>query len=318
MFTACSSGPQAVPSIANNGIVTRSSALRPSAAGFSSGARDAARVFVANDASSGDSVEIYRQRGKDQSPIGVITDGIYTVWGLFVDKKRTLYACNLDSETVTEYPDDQVIHSKTLNTYPYRPQYVKVGPDGTVYVSARPYYKTGTATVLEFANGSTTPTTELSVPNPENYVEGVAVDTANNLYVAFNADQNDLEVLKFAPGRHRGVNLGIDVKGGASADVGIDNQGNPLLGDQNSSSIHVFSRKTRSWRQSNVINVSGDPVAFALNQRNTHIYVAEVAQHVFEFTYPSGVLIDRITSGLYANAGVATNPDVTLNPMLLL
>jgi hypothetical protein len=258
------------------------------------------------------SVLIYPQKGKNQAPIGQITDAVYAPNGLFVDKAGTLYVANFNIQTITEYPKGQVTHSKTLSAKPYNPQYVVVGLDGTVYVSVFP-----AGTVLEYANGSTTPTLTLSVTNG-GYAQGVAVDKNNYVYVPYDTGSGShvaLHVLQFPPGSTQGKDLGIDVKLGVSCSVAIDSLGNLLLGDQIQHNVYVFP--PGATQPSHVIHlqvgsIGVSPYQIALNHANTHLYVADGGSAaVYEYTYPRGQLIDTISKGIYGSsyaAGVATLP----------
>ena len=109
------------------------------------------------------------------------------------------------------------MHSKTL-TGTIGPKYVVAGRDGTVYVAD--FGDGSHSNLYEYAKGSTTPTTTIPFAT---FPAGVALDTHNKLYVAYNdANYSDVEVLKFAPGKTKGKNLGISIKFGNAGGLAFD------------------------------------------------------------------------------------------------
>lgn len=258
-----------------------------------------ALVYVADQGNQ--RVEIYAQKGKDQSPIGRITDAISAPDGLFVDPSGTLYVCNFGNGTVTEYPQGQTTHSKTL-TGAGSPKYVVVG-NGTVYVSN--FNASANGQVLEYAGGSTTPTATISF---QTFPAGLALDSHNRLYVAYNDSNNsDIEVLRFAPGKTQGKNLGIHIQFGYAGGATIDHQGDLLIADQSRSLVDVFPPGATQPSQ----QLGGFTIAYqiALNKRNTHLYVTSPSGVVAEVAYPSGTPIDTISNSLGGAYGVATSPE---------
>ncbi len=64
--------------------------------------------------------------------------------------------------------------------------------------------------MLEYDKGQTTPTRTVETFGAGTFPEGLALDSSNNLYVAYNS--NDGEVLEFTPAAaETGTNLGIHV-----------------------------------------------------------------------------------------------------------
>ncbi len=105
-----------------------------------------ARVYVANFGSN--AVTVYPQRGKSPAPCATITTGIFGPASVSVDTKGTVYVANYGNENVTEYLRDTGVPNVTFNVG-LRPEYIFVGADGTVYISAYPENE-----VLEFAPGA--------------------------------------------------------------------------------------------------------------------------------------------------------------------
>ncbi|MEO6991189.1 MAG: hypothetical protein ABI346_00345 [Candidatus Baltobacteraceae bacterium] len=308
LLAACSGGSQLAPGSAlpgGNGPLSQARAVpaaRPGPGWLSAeAAAGTALLYVADQFNQ--RVAIYSQFGKNPAPIGQITDAIGGPDGLFVDKKGTLYVCNFGTATVTEYPKGQTTHSKTL-TGAGSPKYVVVGVDGTVYVSN--FNASANGQVLEYANGSTTPTTTIPF---QTYPAGLALDKLNRLYVAYNAPTvNDIEVLRFLPGKTTGKNLGIHITGGSAGGATIDSSGNLLIDNQGLPGVEVFP--PGATQPSQLITGFNLAYQIALNHRNNHLYISDpFAPSVNEVTYPGAKPINTITNSLSAAFGVATSPD---------
>jgi hypothetical protein len=234
---------------------------------------------------------------------GQITDGIAGPDGLYVDIHGTLYVCNFGAGTVTEYPKGQITHSKTL-AGSVGPKYVVAGTDGTVYVAD--FVSGSNGKLYEYAGGSTTPTTTITF---QTFPAGVALDRRNKLYVAYNdSTNNDIEVLKFTPGKTKGRNLGIHLKFGNAGGVTFDKKGNLLVDDQSLPGVDVFPPGATTPSK----QITGFSLAYqiALNHSDTHLYVSDpFGPSVAEVAYPSGTPIRSISNSLAGAYGVATSPD---------
>ncbi|MGB8966363.1 MAG: hypothetical protein WCB99_12040 [Candidatus Cybelea sp.] len=256
-------------------------------------------LYVA-DQSAG-AIEIYKQKGSNQQPIGEITQSVSEPDGLFVDSRHKLYVCNFGNGTVTVYPAGSKSPSETL-TGAGSPIDVVVAKNGTVYVAN---FNSGTAgTVLEYPKGQTAPSKTLVTFGTASFPEGLAIDSAKNLYVAFNT--NDGEVLEFGPGSPSGKNLGIHV--GYVGGLTIDRNNDLLLDDQNLPGVDVFPPGSHTPSE----QIKGFKLAFdvALNHTNTKLWITDTFSppSVNEVSYPSGTIVDTINS-LESAFGVATSPD---------
>jgi hypothetical protein len=255
-------------------------------------------VYVADQ--GGQAVYIFPQQGHNQAPIGKITNGLAGPNGLFVDKARRLYVCNFGGGTVTVYPHGAINPSRTL-TGAGSAIDVVVGLDSTVYVSN---WDSGTAgTLLEYPKGSSTPTVTININGAP---EGLALDSAGNLYVAYNdATVGDGEVLQFAPGSTVGTNLGIHV--GYVGGETLDSQGNLLLVDQNIPGVDVFPPGATQPSQ----RITGFSLAYdvALRQGDSRLWITDPFTSVNEVTYPGGTIVNSITNTITSAFGVATSPD---------
>ena len=258
-----------------------------------------ALLFVADQGNQ--RVWIYPQKGTNPAPIGQITDAVSGPDGIYVDKNGTLYVCNFGNGTVTEYPKGQTTSSKTL-TGAGSPKYVIAGGNGTVYVSD--FHGSAGGRVLEYAGGSTTPTTTIPF---QTFPAGIALDGHGRIYVAYqDSGNNDMEVLRFAPGKTKGKNLGIHVKFGYPGGATIDRSGNLLVADQSVSQVDVFPPGATAPSQV----ISGFPLAYqiALDHQNNHLYVSAPSGSVAEVNYPAGTPIQSITNSLSGAYGVAVSP----------
>src|SRR5579863_4535220 len=290
----CSSGPHVV--------LPAGSAVAPAAertGWLSPNAKHGGQLYVADQ--SNQRVAIFSQ--STGAPTGQITDAIAAPDGLYIDPSGTLYVCNFGAGTVTEYPKGQSVHSKTL-TGTIGPKYVVAGSDGTVYVSD---FGSGShSNLYEYANGSTTPTTTIPFAT---FPAGVALSAHNKLYVAYSdPTNNDIEVLKFAPGSTKGKNLGIHIKYDSPGGLAFDNQDDLLLDDQSLPGVDVFPPGATQPSQ----QIKGFSLAYqiALNHKDTSLFVSDpFGPSVEEVAYPSGTPIRSFSSGLSGAFGVATSPD---------
>jgi len=254
-------------------------------------------VYVSDEGAQ--TVYIFPQFGRNQSPIGMITSGLAAPNGLFVDAKNELYVCNFGGGTVTVYFKGKITPFRTL-TGAGSPIDVVVGLDGSVYVSD---WDSGTSgRIVEYAPRHNSPSQTINVNGGP---EGIALDKNNNLFVAYNdATFGDGEVLQFSPGSTVGTNLGIHVGyvGGAT----VDSNQNLLVVDQNVPEVDVFppGQTTPSER------ITGFPLAFdiALTVSNERLWVTQPFTAVNEVLYPSGKHINSITNTITSAFGVATSP----------
>lgn len=303
LLVACSGGSQLAPPSPLTGLPRlQATSAHPGAGWLSPQAKAGTMLlFVADQPHQ--RVAIFPQNVKNPAPIGQITDAISGPDGLFVDKKGTLYVCNFGTGTVTEYPKGQTTHSKTL-TGAGSPKYVVVGVDGTVYVSN--FDSSSNGQLLEYVGGSTTPTTTILI---QRFPAGLALDKNNNLFVAYNdGTNNDVEVLKFAPGSTHGTNLGIHLKSAYAGGATIDKVGNLLVDDQNLPGVDVFP--PGATQPSQVIKGFHLAYQIALNRRNNRLYVSDpFGPLVNEVKYPAGKVVNTISNSLGGAFGVATSPD---------
>jgi hypothetical protein len=272
-------------------------------------------LYVGTAINAGGEVLIFSQKGNDQRPIGEITQGIDNAFGVFVDDQRYLYAANVSNGTVTVYPPGGTSPVETL-TGAGAPDNVVVGPDGSVYVSdlgnlGDPAH--GTGNVFMYLKGHTHPSKTLKAFKIKGtYPEGLAIDSANNLYVAFDGPYTGSklrgEVLEFTPGSPNGKNLGIHV--GYALGLAIDKNSNLLLVDANTNCVDVFppgskvpSQQICGFRQAAIDGI-------ALNRGNNELWVSNgFWSYIYGVSYPAGHIVNTISRRIGWAWGVATSPD---------
>jgi DNA-binding beta-propeller fold protein YncE len=274
------------------------------AGGWLSGAaKKATGLIYVSDFTNND-VEIYSSSGSNQSPIGEITDGISGPEGSFVDKRGNLYVTNVINQTVTMYPRGSTTYTMMYTGFAY-PVNVTVGADGTVYVVDLVGQK-----VVEFPPGTVRSKRTIDIEYPQ----GAALDSKNDLYVSYNTGSHGGgpgTVQKYAPKSKRGQNLTLPIVWAAGDD--IDGSGDVVVADQGSGSgnaaVYVFppGSKTPSLTITQGIE---DPFRLAFDKKFAHLYVADAeANEVLVYDYPSGKLVNTISSGLKTAFGVAVSPE---------
>jgi hypothetical protein len=120
-------------------------------------------------------VAIYCTKGRNQAPIGEITDGINTPEGADVDSKGNLYITNTDADTVTEYAPGSVDPSFTYSAGLGYPAGVAVDAKQNVYVASL-----SPASVEVFAQKTNSPS--LTITNLTEPID-VSLDPSGDAYV---------------------------------------------------------------------------------------------------------------------------------------
>jgi hypothetical protein len=274
--------------------------------GRTSSAASTNRVFVADNFSS--TVWIFPAGGLNPNPIGSITNGISGPQGLAVDASGNLYVANSSNNTVTIYPPGATTPSLTLHQDLTTPASVAVDSKGNVWVSNELGSFEGS--VVEFPAGQTTPSTVIGGLNPL----GVAVDSANNLYVEnYNNSAAFVSIYKpgsTKPSKNFGASdllepLGIIV--GPSGDV--------YVSDFYYDEVFIFSANGHRLRKKIFVE-SGDlgPMTIAPNKR---LYVADddmaVVSEISHYGFGQ-VLANRYHNHLSSAYGVAADPAVPPGP----
>lgn len=297
--------------------------------GWSAHARSGSDLLYVSSLSPSE-VIVYRQNGKNHKPIATITNGINAPYGMFVDDQRNLYVANSGSGTVTVYPAGSTSPSETL-TGAGAPIQVTVSRDGTVYVANTGNLNNpSNASVLEYRRGHTRPSqTIIAFTKAGAYPSGVALDSSNNLYVAFNRpcvgctsgqQQNRRGgVLRFSPGASKGKDLGIRVD--FAEDLIIDDKNDLILGaictipeDPCSPWSRLYIYPPGHNVPSKELLIASGAVSQSLNHENSEIWTASPKINcppcalIQAATYPGGHIVKKF-DGMYGfEVGVATSP----------
>jgi sugar lactone lactonase YvrE len=249
-------------------------------------------------------IDIYCVKGKNQAPIGKITDGISGPEGLAFDAKGNLYVTNTVGNTVTEYARGTTTPSFTYTAQLGDPAGVAVDKSNDVYVT-----NLSPASMTVFPQQSNTP--KQHITGDLTYPIDVAVDPKSNVYVTtYNAAFSAGEIFEFAPGTSRGTNLGITTRGPGG--ITLDKSGDIVTADQDLPGVLVFPPGKISPSKMFAQNtIDPDPVRLSHNEKLAFVGDA-IGNAVYIYDYPSGKLIDTITDGVDGPNGVASDPSAPL------
>ncbi|HVR45382.1 MAG TPA: hypothetical protein VMT95_01885 [Candidatus Binatia bacterium] len=263
----------------------------------------AARALLYAAVLDNNAVEIYRQKGQNQQPIGQIGGLNQPYTGLFVDGMRNLYVCNYGNGTVTVYGPGKTAPFETL-TRAGNPGAVVVGSDGTVYVADRHNGYNGS--ILVYPPNQTTPSGSLYAFTGGAYPISMALNSLKTvLYIGFDLPAGgNGKVERVQLRSKKATNLGITV--GTAGGIAIDSKKNLLLVDGLVPAVDVFP--PGSTKPSQQITGFQGAAGIALNHGNTELWVAEGLNNTIAgVTYPAGAIVDTITVGTGV-FDVATSP----------
>jgi streptogramin lyase len=248
--------------------------VAPEAAGWlPPAAKHGPRIYVAN----GNQVLIFPEKGELQIPIGLITAGVNSAYGLFVDKDGNLYVANNGNSTVTVYPPGATSPSQTYSQGLSYPLYPIVDSSGNLWVS-------GNGTVIEYLKGSTSVHQVLQSPGSE--TDGMDFDREGNLYVAYrNSTVIPGSIEEFSPGDAHGVSLGMTL-----------NQPQGLIVDKNRNILVVETGGTNRIDffppgdeiPTIVVPIPNTPTQLAIRSDQSTLSVSSLAGIVYGTRYPFG------------------------------
>jgi hypothetical protein len=244
-----------------------------------------ALIYVAG----GNQVAIFREI--DGSAVGAITDGVDGAWGLFADAKGGLYVAN--TTTVTAYRPGAV-HPWMVYTDTASPLYIVTDHSGRLYAANR------NGTVTEYPRQQTTPDITIKTPGIE--ADGINVDDASNVYVAYRGRQGHGSIEEFAPNSTNGRVLGMHVW--APQGLQIDHSGNIIVVETGNGTVDIFPPGKKHPSQVLNTGVFTTQVVLGGNQRN--IYYSNYADHnVYISPYPPGDFRLKVATGLDYSQGMA-------------
>lgn len=183
-------------------------------------------VFISNENGT---IDIYDLTNPGPGPVATITGLIAFQQQMVVDKNNDLFVVNngtygnddFVSEYVPPYSGLPVILSTLWNGNTLYPVGVAVDAKGTVYVSTCGTYCLETPEILEYANGSTVPTSAITSTKFDS-LGGLAVDKQGDLYIgAWNKTTFGANVLKLPAGSTTPRSL--ELHGLIAGNVGLTN-----------------------------------------------------------------------------------------------
>ena len=254
-------------------------------------------------------VDVFHQRGKNQTPIATITNGILGPGGLTTDRKGNLYVADegpiSGKWTVQVYAPGATSPTKSYTTDLSSPTDTVVAKDGTIYIANFNGLSNGWVAV--YPKGNVSKEYRLS-----DFGGGaplsVALDRKENLYVMYDVN-NGSAVNKYKPGAKTGKNLNLAF--GSGGGIQVDPAGNILVAQQlNPSEILIFPPGQTKPSQTISMPGGGEPFNFALKHKSKALFAAEyfTANQVDRFAYPSTKFQYSIASGFNNPSGVATAP----------
>lgn len=228
-------------------------------------------IYVA----AGSEVLIFREE-RNSPPIGRITDGISSAYGLYVDRHRNLYVANWYGNTVTAYAPGSVTPFATYSQDLSRPLYPIVDAKGNLFVS-----NANSGGVIEYRHGTTSVYRILQTGGTE--ADGMDFDAKGNLYVAYrNGGIGSIET--FAPGSTQGKMLGMQLdqpQGLIVANSGI------VLAVETGSTSRIDEFLPGSKTPQLEVPVPQTPVQLAITESENRLFVSTLNNGpVYATNYP--------------------------------
>jgi hypothetical protein len=258
-------------------------------------------LFVAQ----GYQVLAYAQRARYPSPLYGIEHGVVSPNGIATDASQNLYVTNAN-QTVAVYPRGKVNPIKTYYAGLTSPGCIAIGPDGSLYVCNAVASSGQPAGVIVYPPGHMQPTKTLSY-SPFEYLEGVAVDAASNVYVSGYGSKSG--VIEFPAGSLVAKDLGLAVNG----PVGIAVAANGALvvsdfsSEYRSGEVKVFP--PGSTKASLIFGRTGSAAQICFSSDGHELFVGDQGNNVVEaYRYPSGALVNIFSRGIATPNAVAADP----------
>jgi hypothetical protein len=247
-------------------------------------------IYVA----ANDEVLIYPERGNDPAPIGTITDGVDGAYGLFVDGRGDLYVAN--QSTITAYRPGSVDPYITYADA-YRPLYIVLDHAGELYAANQ------NGSISEYAPRHTSP--DRVLPSHGVEADGINVDAADNLYVAYRKRNGEGSIEEFKPHAKRGRILGMVLDQPQA--LQLDRAGNILVVETGTREcIDVFPPGTTTPSQ--IIRVTFGVNQIALRESENYIYLSNFFdRNVYVSRYPPVQFRSKIVTNQQYIEGVAVS-----------
>lgn len=250
-------------------------------------------VYVADDTE----ILIFPQGPLNPKPIGEITAGVESAYGLCVDRYGNLYVANQYSNNVTVYPFGSTEPAKTYSEDLERPLYPAVDSNQNLWVT-----NADNGTVVEYRHGTTKVKQVLHTPGVE--ADGLDFDVQGNLYVAYRESNREGSIEEFNPHTRKGTVLGMTLNQPQS--VVLTNAGTILTVETGGTDrIDVFPPGYKVPTLE--LGVSDVPTQLAIDSHENKLFVsslenAEIYVSPYPLRNPNGspnVLRERIDVGYY-------------------
>jgi hypothetical protein len=240
------------------------------------------------------SVVVYKQGGTNQSPILTLTNGLNGPLGMFVDLNHDLYVANQPASTIVVFHRGATSPYKTLTDPGYYPGTVAVDSNGTVYVSNTQTTGGAAGNVVVYANGSTTPTSSLTMP-PNTQVGNEAIDKNHNLWVNYLDPGLVDKVVKFVAEKNPAHATSIAVVQGRGLFFNSNN--NLVIVDSGTPDVAIWAPPFHSLTSSCPADSGFRGITSSKVQKG--YFVADVnVGSIQEYQYANCTLVDTITAGI--------------------
>lgn len=244
------------------------------------GSHPGSLIYVANN----DQVVIYPESGYNPQPIGAITDGVNGAYGLFVDPQRDLYVAN--STTITAYRPG-TLHPWMVYSDTASPLYVVKDHAGKLYAANR------NGTVSEYAPMKTAPNLTLQTPGVE--ADGINLDDADNLYVAYRDQSGMGSIEKFRPNAKNGRVLGMKLD--RPQGLQLDHSGDILVVESGREVVDIYPPDRRTPSQ--IVQAGEGVTQVVLREAEDNMYVSNFATTDIDIShYPPGEFQLKIDTGV--------------------
>jgi hypothetical protein len=329
-FTACSAGPsQSVPAIqasnvqiqtlpsgehvvrAGSHVIRFGGSLHRAAMGrgwIEPARRHHKRTLLYGASYDGGYINIYKENGSNQSPIGQLTSGLTSPQGVVVDKSHQLWVANTNAFNVVAFKRGATTPFATLSDPGYYPIAVAVDSNGTVYAANAQGTSGQTGNVTYWKQGSSSPSGTLTYSTFQ-LVLGIGVDASNNVYVTFIPKSGPPEVAEFPAGSQNGEVLSLSDT--TISDITFDKSADLVMED-GSGGLGVWA-PPYSGPPSRTLNIFGNEPTLNRTQSEVWIAYANFSHPMIEgYSYSDGTLLDTITTGWVPQHavpyGVAVDP----------
>ena len=256
---------------------------------------------------NGGFIQVYSQKGTNQSPIGQLSNGLLSPQGMAVDQNRRLWVANTNAFTVVGFRHGATSPFITLKDPNYYPLQVAVDGNGTVYASNAESTTGPPGNVTFWHKGSKKPSGTLTYPDFL-IVLGVGVDASNNVYVSYIPTSGPPAMVEFPAGSQTGQPMNI--QGTGEGEMTFDSSGNFVM-ETAQNTLGVWAPPYNGGPARTLPAFGNEPT---LNKSEHKVWIAYAnysTPYIQGYNYTTGALIDTISKGWSpANIpiGVALDP----------